>query len=69
MHQLIHRTCILQATLEAGSEDGMNLVAFGGGMAATLAAFLVHSVFEVRESGVLVLQAVVVMVTVACQSS
>ena len=39
---------LLQTTLETGSEDGMNLVVFGGGFAATLVAFLVHSVFEVR---------------------
>lgn len=39
---------MLQTTLETGSQDGMNLVVFGGGFAATLAAFLVHSVFEVR---------------------
>lgn len=37
----------MQTTLETGSEDGMNLVMTGGGVAATLVAFLVHSVFEV----------------------
>jgi hypothetical protein len=38
---------VLQTILETGSQDGMNLVVFGGGFAATLVAFLVHSVFEV----------------------
>ena len=35
-----------------GTEDGINLVAFGGGVASTLAAFLVHSVFEARSVAV-----------------
>ena len=41
-----------QDTAQWGTEDGINLVAFGGGVASTLAAFLVHSVFEARSVAV-----------------
>ena len=42
----------MQDTAQWGTEEGINLVAFGGGVASTLAAFLVHSVFEARCVGV-----------------
>lgn len=35
-----------QDAAEWGAPEGLNLVAFGGGVASTLTAFLVHSVFE-----------------------
>ncbi len=41
---------LAQNTLEAGTASGMNFVLFGGGVAATLAAHLVHSAFEVTTS-------------------
>ena len=43
---------LVQDTAQWGSEDGINLVAFGGGVASTVAAFLVHSVFEARSVAV-----------------
>ncbi len=43
---------VQQDTAQWGTEEGINLVAFGGGVASTLAAFLVHSVFEDRCAGV-----------------
>jgi hypothetical protein len=51
---------MLQTTLETGSQDGMNLVVFGGGFAATLVAFLVHSVFEVRLLALCTVQSTVI---------
>lgn len=41
-----------QDTAEWGTPDGLNLVAFSGGVASTLTAFLVHSVYEASGAAV-----------------
>lgn len=41
-------------TLQTGTKDGLNVVAFGGGAASTLAAYLAHAVFEGKSVAVFV---------------
>lgn len=43
-----------QNTLQTGTKEGLNVVAFGGGAASTLAAYLAHAVFEGKSVAVFV---------------
>mmetsp|Transcript_5535 Transcript_5535/g.15878 ORF Transcript_5535/g.15878 Transcript_5535/m.15878 type:complete len:389 (+) Transcript_5535:258-1424(+) len=46
--QIVVLERLQQNALKTGSQRGMNVVAFGGGVAATLVLYLVHAVFEGR---------------------